>query len=84
MLTIRQFMAACALAHDLDCEHSGWEYDYDYEEWFGDVVGVVAQPSCAVWLQRPGPDGSMQIQQIDIDVEQLNRAAELIGYLDMF
>lgn len=84
MLTIRQFMAACALAHNLDCEHSGWEYDYDYEEWFDDVVGVVVQPSCAVWLQRLDPDGCTMIQQIDIDPEKLNRAAELIGYLDMF
>lgn len=79
MLTIRQFMAACALAHDLDCEHEGWEYDYDYEEWFDDVVGVVVQPSCAVWLQ----DGAV-IRQVDIDVKRLNHAAELIGYLDMF
>lgn len=85
MLTIRKFMAACALAHNHDCSHDGWEYDgASYEDWFENVIGIKAIPGTgeiSVYLLNKKSDG---VTVVSLSTEKVDAAADLVGYLDMF
>lgn len=85
MLTIRKFMAACALAHDKDCSHEGWEYDgAGYEDWFEDVIGISAIPGrCEISVYLLDKKGT-EVTVVSLPTAEVDAAADLVGYLDMF
>lgn len=88
MLTLRKIMAACALAHDQDCSQKGWEYDGSAEDWFQDVIGICAIPgSCeiSVYLMNKNKTGTgAEVTVVSLSTEEVDAAADLVGYLDMF
>lgn len=77
-------MAACALAHDHDCSQKGWEYDSNYCDWFDDVIGISAvsgRPEMSVYLSDKKSTG---VIVVSLSTEEVDAAADLVGYLDMF
>lgn len=86
MLTLRKIMAACALAHDKDCSQKGWEYDGSSEDWFDDVIGIVSVGrEMRVYLMNKNKDGiSAEVTIVTLSTEEVDAAADLVGYLDMF
>lgn len=88
MLTLRKFMAACALAHDHDCSHQGWEYDGNHWDWFEDVIGICAIPGrceMSVYVMNKDKKGTgAEVTVVSLPTEKVDAAAELVGYLDMF
>lgn len=84
MLTIRKIIAACALAHDKDCSQQGWEYDCSCDDWFEDVIGIKDIPGTSeisVYLLNKKSDG---VTVVSLSTAEVDAAAELVGYLDMF
>lgn len=79
-------MAACALAHDHDCSREGWEYDSSSEDWFDDVIGIVSVGrEMRVYLMNKNKDGiSAEVTIVTLSTEEVDAAADLVGYLDMF
>lgn len=87
-MNIRQFMAAIAVAKKMNIDEPCFEYDIDFD----DVIGVMMLPrlgdkstKAIVFLGEFSAKATLlNLKEIYVDADEVQKVADRIGYLDFF
>lgn len=83
-MNIREFLAAIAIAKEMNTDEPSFEYKI--EDYFDEVIGVSMTPTItSVYLGEFRADGiTFELTTVRLETKEVKDVAEKIGYLDYF